>query len=188
MKSPLITDISSQYWFIDASRQVQTNPIKPQLPVVLYTPSKYYAQSSHSQFPKVPPDLGSSIFLPPLGSIRLDFSPSLVQAPWFTGNGCQFSSVQSLNRVWLLATPWTTAHLASLSITDSWSLLKLMSIESVMPSNHLILCHTLLLMPSIFLCIRVFSNESVLRMRWPKYWSFRFQHQSFQWTPRTDLP
>ena len=70
-------------------------------------------------------------------------------------------------------TPWTAAHQDSLSITNSWSLLKLMSIESVMPYNHLILCHPLLL-PSIFLSIRVFSNESVLRIRWPKYWSFSF--------------
>ena len=71
-------------------------------------------------------------------------------------------------------TPWTEACQASLSITNSWSLLKLMSIESVMPSNHLILCHPLLLLPSIFPSIRVFSNESVLRTRWPKYWSFSF--------------
>ena len=71
-------------------------------------------------------------------------------------------------------TPWTTARQVSLSITNSWSLLKLMSIESVMPSNHLILCHPLLLLPSIFPRIRVFSNESFLRIRWPKYWSFSF--------------
>ena len=71
-------------------------------------------------------------------------------------------------------TPWTAAHQASLSITNSWSLLKLMSIESVMPSNHLIFCHPLLLLLSIFPSIRVFSNESVLRNRWPKYWSFSF--------------
>ena len=71
-------------------------------------------------------------------------------------------------------TPWTTAHQASLSITNSWSLPKLMSIESVMPSNHLILCHPLLLLPSIFPNIRVFSNESALHIRWPKYWSFSF--------------
>ena len=71
-------------------------------------------------------------------------------------------------------TPWTAAHLASLSITISRSLLKLMSIKSVMPSNHLILCHPLLLLPSLFLSIRVFSNESVLHIRWPKYWSFSF--------------
>ena len=83
----------------------------------------------------------------------------------------QFSSVQLLSRVRLFATPWTTASQASLSITSFWSLLKLMPIELVMPSNHLILCHPLLLPPSIFPSIRVFTNESVLRIRWPKYWS-----------------
>ena len=82
--------------------------------------------------------------------------------------------VQSLSHVWLFATPWTSACQASLSFTISWSLLKLMSIESVMPSNHLILCHPLFLPPSIFPSIRVFSNETVLRIRWPKYWSFSF--------------
>ena len=86
----------------------------------------------------------------------------------------QFSSVQLLSHVRLFATPWTAAHQASLSIIDSWSLLKLMSIESVMPSNHLILCCPLLLPPSLFPSIRVFSSESVLCIRWPKYWSFSF--------------
>ena len=80
--------------------------------------------------------------------------------------------VQLLSRVWFFATPWTAACQASLSITNSQSLLKLMPIESVMPSNHLILCHPLLLLPSIFPSIRIFSSESVLRIRWPKYWSF----------------
>ena len=84
------------------------------------------------------------------------------------------SSVQSLSRVRLFVTPWTAACQASLSITNSQSLPKLMSIESVMPSNHLILCHPLLLLPSIFPSIRVFSNESALHIRWPKYWSFSF--------------
>ena len=84
------------------------------------------------------------------------------------------SSVQLLSRVQLFATPWTAAHQASLSITNSQSLFKLMSIESVIPSNHLILCHPLLLLPSIFPSIRVFSSESVLCIRWPKYWSFSF--------------
>ena len=79
---------------------------------------------------------------------------------------------QLLSRVRLFMTPRTAAHQASLSVTNSWSLLKLMSIESVMPSNHLILCHPPLLLSSIFLSIRVFSNESALRIRWPKYWSF----------------
>ena len=86
----------------------------------------------------------------------------------------QFSSVQSLSHVQLFATPWTAARQASLSITNSWSLLRLMSTDMVMPSNHLILCHPLLLLPSIFPSIRVFSNESALCMRWPNYWNFRF--------------
>ena len=85
----------------------------------------------------------------------------------------QFSSFQSLC-VWPFFTPWTAAHQASLSITNSWSLLKPMSIESVMPSNHLILCHPLLLLPSIFPSIRVFSNESIFHIRWPKYCRFSF--------------
>ena len=84
------------------------------------------------------------------------------------------SSFQSLSHVQLFVTPWTTARQASLSITNFWSFPKLMSIESVMPSNHLILCHPLLLLPSIFPSIRVFSNESALHIRWPKYWSFNF--------------
>ena len=88
------------------------------------------------------------------------------------------SSVQLLSHVQLFVTPWTAACQASLSITNSWSLLKLMSIESVMPSNHLIFCRPLLLLPSIFPSIRVFSNESVLRIRGPKYWSFSFSINS----------
>ena len=86
----------------------------------------------------------------------------------------QFSSVQVLSRVWLFATQWIAACLASLSITKSRCLLRLMSIELVMPSNHLILCHPLLLLPSIFPSIRVTSRESVLHIRWLKYWSFNF--------------
>ena len=85
-----------------------------------------------------------------------------------------FSSVQSLSCVQLFATPWTAARQASLSITNSWSFPKPMSIESVMPSNHLTLCRPLLLLPPIFPSIRVFSNESALRIQWPKYWSFSF--------------
>ena len=88
--------------------------------------------------------------------------------PW----NWRFSSVQSLSCVRLFATPWIAAHQASLSITNSWSPPKPMSIESVMPSNHLILCRPLLLLPPIPPSIRVFSNESALCMRWPKYWSF----------------
>ena len=86
----------------------------------------------------------------------------------------RFSSVQLLSHVRLFATPWTAVLQASLSTINCLSLLKLMSIESVMPFNHLILCHLLLLLPSIFPRIKVFSNESVLRIRWPKYWSFSF--------------
>ena len=84
------------------------------------------------------------------------------------------SSVQSLSHVRLFATPWAAAGQASLSIINSWSLLKLMTMESVTPSNYLILCHPLLLLPSIFPSIGVFSDESLLRIRWPKYWSFSF--------------
>ena len=90
----------------------------------------------------------------------------------------QFSSGQSLSCVRLFGTPWTAARQASLFITNSQSLLRLMSIESVMPSNYLILCCPLLLLPSVFPSIRVFSNESALRMRWPKYWSFSFNISS----------
>ena len=95
----------------------------------------------------------------------------------------QCSSVQLLSHVWLFATPWITAHQASLSTTNSWSLLKLTSIESVMPSSHLILCCPLFLLPPIPPSIRVFSNESTLHMRWPKYWSF-----SFSIIPSKEIP
>ena len=95
----------------------------------------------------------------------------------------QFSSVQLLNRVWLFATPWTAARQASLSITNSRSSLRLMSIELVMPSSHLILCRPLLLLPLFPPSIGVFSNESILRMRWPKYWSF-----SFSIIPSKEIP
>ena len=97
--------------------------------------------------------------------------------------GGQFSSVQLLSHVWLFATPCTAARQASLSINNSWSSPKPMSIESVMPSSHLSLCRPLLLLPSIFPSIRVFSNESALRIRWPKYWSF-----SFNISPSNDHP
>ena len=99
----------------------------------------------------------------------------------------QFSSLQSLSHVRLFVTPWTSASQASLSITNSRSSLKPMSIELVMPSNHLILCCPLLLLPLIPPSTRVFSNQSALHIRWPKYWSFQLQYQSYQWTPRTDL-
>ena len=95
----------------------------------------------------------------------------------------QFSSVQSLSHVRLFATPWIAARQASLSITISWSSLKLMSIKSVMPSSHLILCCPLLLLPAFPPSIRVFSDESTLCMRWPKYWSF-----SFSIIPSKEIP
>ena len=97
--------------------------------------------------------------------------------------GIQFSSVQLLSRVRLFAAPWTAARQASLSLTNSRSSLRLTSIESVMPSSHLILCRPLLLLPPIPPSTRVFSNESTLRMRWPKYWSF-----SFSITPSKEHP
>ena len=97
--------------------------------------------------------------------------------------GHEFSSVQLLSHVWLFATPWIAAHQASLSITNSRSLLKFMSIESVMPFSHLILCHSLLLLPPNPPNIRVFSNESTLHIRWPKYWSF-----SFSISPSKEIP
>ena len=93
------------------------------------------------------------------------------------------SSVQSLSRVRLFVTPWTAVHQAFLSITNSWSLFKLMSIELVMPSNYLILCHPLLLLPSVFPSIRVFSNESIFHISWPKYWIF-----SFSISPSNEYP
>ena len=92
----------------------------------------------------------------------------------FSYNQCEISSVQSLSRVWLFVTPWSAARRASLSITNSQSIPKFLTIESVMPSNHLILCRPLLFLPSTFPSLRVFSNESVLGIRWPKDWSFSF--------------
>ena len=110
--------------------------------------------------------------------VTLHFGNSQNMSNPLPAKNIQFSSVQSLSRVRLFVTPWTTAHQASLSITNHLSLLKLMSIALVMPSNHLSLCHPLLLPPSIFASIRVFSNESVLPIRWPKYWSFSFNISS----------
>ena len=100
----------------------------------------------------------------------------------------QFRSVQSLSHFWLFETPWIATHQASLSITNSWSSLKLTSIESVMPSSHLILCRPFFFLPPISPSMRVFSNESTLRMRWPKYWSFSFSiislpKKSQGWSP-----
>ena len=103
------------------------------------------------------------------------FSASIEMIMWFLFFSLlTWCSVQSLSRVWLFATPWTAARQAFLSIINSWSPPKPMSTVLVMPSNHLILCHPLLLLPSIFPSIRVFPNESGLCIRWPKYWSFSF--------------
>ena len=112
-----------------------------------------------------------------LGSLDMLLRPPVwkwLESSWTVSNLKVFSSVQSVNHIQLFATPWTAARQASQSPTNSRSLVKLTSIESVMPSNHLILCHPLLLPPSIFPSIRVFSNESVLHIRWPQYWSFSF--------------
>ena len=114
----------------------------------------------------------------------LNAPPSSLPIPsfWVVPLSVQFSLVQSLSRVWLFATPWIAAHQASLSITISQSLLKLTSIELVMPSSYLI-CFSLLLLPPVPPSIRVFSNESTLHMRWPKYWSF-----SFSIIPSKEIP
>ena len=104
---------------------------------------------------------------------------AVLKGAFITAGGAEIGSlVQPLSHVRLFATPWTAACQASLSITNSQSVLKLMSIELVMPSNHLILCHPLLLLPPIFPSIRVFSNELALHIRWPKYWSFSFSPPS----------
>ena len=112
--------------------------------------------------------------------INFFYSQSTIRKTIFYPLECmvRFSSVHSFSRVQLFATPWTAAHQAFLSITNSQRVLKLMSIESVMPSNHLILCRPLLLLPSIFPSIRVFSNESALLIMWSKYWSFCFSISS----------
>ena len=134
---------------------------------------------------------GSPALLPPAVRGRCGAASSrcvpirtVSQAP----EGAQFSSVQSLSRVRLSVSPWAAARQASLSITNSRNLLKLMSIGSVMPSNQLILCRPFLLPPSIFPSIRVFSKESVLRIRCPKYWSFSFSRGTWEWpNPRRGL-
>ena len=128
----------------------------------------------------------SGLLCPPPGDLsNPGINPGLLHCRWILYSlshkgSLQLSSVQSLSSVRFFATPWTAACQASLYITNSWSLLKLMSIETVMPSNHLILCHPILLLLSISPSIRVFSNESVLHIRWPKYWELQLQHQSFQ--------
>ena len=133
--------------------------------------------------PSIDGHLGSFHVLAIVNSVQWTMGYMCLFQFWFPQGIClggeflghQFSSVQTLSRVWLFATPWTAARQASLSIINSRSSLTLMSIESVMPSSHLILCHPLLLLPPIPLSIRVFSNGSTLHMRWPKYWSFMTQ-------------
>ena len=113
-----------------------------------------------------------------MGWVMQFYNPGLILLPVWPevtrGVEVQFSSVRSISHVRLFATPWTVARQASLSTTNSWSPPKPMPIESVMPSNHLILCHPLLLLPPIVLSVRIFSKELTLCMRWPKYWSFNF--------------
>ena len=136
----------------------------------------YQIGPGHLPTPSLPEGSGASGHSPLLSEPASSLPHSCFSAQIScTSHNCptQFSSVQSLSHVHFV-TPWTAARQASLSITSSWSLLKLMPIESVKPSSHLILCHPLLLPPSIFLSIRAFSNESALCIRWPKYWSFSF--------------
>ena len=110
----------------------------------------------------------------PVAAISMDLEIIVLSEQAQQRKTISVSSIQSLSHVRLFVTPWTAARQTSLSITNSWSLLKLMSIELVMPSDLVVLCHPLLLPPSIFPSIRVFSNESVFPIRWPKYWSFSF--------------
>ena len=177
----------SRWWNVNGvmgttSRQ---GPLKPPI-CVLHAPSIYALQGSmmfgsYMIQISIHRRKGAWIFKSPLGR-----EPS-TDPKYLFYLSVQFSSVQSLSRVWLFVTPWTTACQASLSITNSWSLTKPMSIESVMPTNHLILCRPLLLLPLIFPSIRVFSNESAPSNQVAKVLEFQLQHQSFQWTPRTDL-
>ena len=149
-----------------------------------------YINTNQSYSIRMPPT--SWISLPPLTPLihlgchrALDLSSLCYTANfhWQSNLTYQFSSVQSLSHVWLFVTPWTAARQASLSITNYRSLLKLISTELVMTSKHLTLCHSPVLLPSIFLSIRVFSNESVLHIRWPKCWSF-----SFNISPSKEIP
>ena len=163
---------SSGMFYIVFSCSVVSDSLQPHVlqPIRLLCPWGYSRQGYWSRLPRPPPgDLPNPGMEPRSPALQTD---SLLSEPpgkpSFT-----ISSVQSLSHVRLFATPWTAACQASLSINNYQSLLKLMSIESVMPSNHLILCW-LLLLPSIFPSIRVFSGESALRIKWPKYWSFSF--------------
>ena len=160
MKNPQLTTYST----------VKAFPLELEAMPTFATSSQYYIRGS--RWHKGKTNLTSSV--QNVLNLLSVFLISWQNWPDFRGNSVQFSSVQSFSCIRLFVTPWTAAHQASLSITNSWSLLKLMSIESVMPSNHLIFCHPLLLPPSIFPSIRVFPNESALCIRWLKYWSFSF--------------
>ena len=138
-----------------------------------------YLPSLHDSSHKIP-RMQRILAAPAPGDCQTVHHFTQLTSPHFSSTPPAFSSVQLLSRVQLFATPWTTARQASLSITNSLSLLNLMSIASVIPSNHLMLRCLFLLPPSIFPSIRVFSNESALPIRWPKYWEFQLQHQSFQ--------
>ena len=143
------------------------------VPILCFETSALWAHIFASKSPN--PHTECQISKNALLKIQRKANMKLIRVPngtLYYDSSIQSRSFQSLSRVRLFVTPWTAAHQALLSITNSWSLLKLISIKSVMPSNHLILCHPLLLLPSVFPSIRVFSNESVLPIRWPKYWSF----------------
>ena len=168
---PLLSSPSSLFLIYFPSKVWRVFCIHGQSPC-LYLPllqSIYPPSSPTKEHPGTKPhglDVSGALFL------EVHYPPGLfcsTHLSWVS-----FSSVQSLSRVRLFVTPWAAAHQASLSITNSRSLFKHLSIESVMPSNHLILCHPLLLLPPVFPSIRVFSNESALCIRWPKYWSFSF--------------
>ena len=138
---------------------------------------RFLGENQATFLPKHPvPSLSCILGFSPWCGIHIGIMLSTLCLPelWHSSILLVLSSIHLVNHVWLFATPWTAAQQASLSVTNSWSLLKLISIKLVIPPNHLFLCHPLLLLPSIFPNIRVFSSESVLRIRWPKYWSFSF--------------
>ena len=155
----------------------------------LPTTQKNYkdTQETHGHHQMVNTEIRLIIFFQPKMEKLCTVSKNKTRNWLWLRSWTQFSSVQLLSHVQLSATAWIAAPQASLSINNSQSSLKFMFIESVMPSSHLILCSPLFLLPPIPASIRVFSNESTLCMRWPKYWSFSFSHQSFQRTLRTDL-
>ena len=144
--------------------------------IISYNITKLFANSNNASEDSLSPEIWTCVHY----TLKKKSINILKQLPY---NTVQFSSVQLLSRVRLFATPWIAACQASLSVTNSQSSLRLTYIESLMPSSHLILCHPLLLLPAIPPSIRVFSNESTLRMRWPKYWSF-----SFSIIPSKEIP